>query len=167
MAGPYCLVVDGVMTAAGALPTQARRLSDNVLVTNLQNLTAAEQEACGWFLVDVLSNPRPADTPTNTWSSGWVLVNGRPVEQWTSVVYTTKQLADMARDAKRATLTSQVQTAYTRLQQIVAYVPPTITGANAVAQLQLTMSAVQDMAKMMQAMLRMEFQGSYLDATAD
>jgi hypothetical protein len=145
--------VNGAIVASGFLPD------------HLANLTVLEQEAAGWYLVDVLTNPRPPDTTTTTWSSAFVLINGRPVEQWTEVAKSAKQIEDEARGAQRDATRIAVHDAFVRLTQIANYVPPTITNSNVNAQLTLTMAAVRDMAVYLRGLAKLTLGGDLLDGS--
>jgi hypothetical protein len=149
--GPYAWIVDGVIVLAGPLPD------------HLANVSVAEREAVGWFLIDVTTNPRPPDTTTTTWSSGFVVINGRPVEQWAEVAKSAKQIEDEARGATRDATRIAVHDAFTRLTQIANYVPPTITNGNVNAQVTLTMAAVRDMAIYLRGLARLTLGGDLLD----
>jgi hypothetical protein len=163
VAGPYALIQGGRWPpdAVGPIPDY------------LANSTVAQQEAAGWFLIDVTTNPRPADTATTTWSSGFVPVvrgDGKTIarEEWTSVPKTAKQMEEETRVVKANDLRSQAQAAYGRLDQIADYVPPPIT-SNAIAQTELakTMTAVQDMAIYMKRIIRLVMGGAMLDPDKD
>jgi len=149
--GPYAWIVDGVIVLAGRLPD------------HLANVSVAEREAQGWFLVDVVTNPRPPDTATHTWSSGFVVIAGRPVEEWTQVAKSAKQIEDEARGAERDATRIAVHDAFVRLTQIANYVPPTITNGNVNAQVALTMSAVRDMAVYLRGLAKLTLGGDLLD----
>lgn len=169
MPGPYVRVVAGqILTAGDNLPNQDYVLGTGTLVTDLPNATVAVRESCGWFAVDVTTNPRPVDTTSTTWASGFSLVDGRPVEQWTEVVKTAKQIETESRSVKAEALNTAARAAYARLNQIVAYVPPPIT-SNPIAQVELakTMLAVQDISAILKEVVRLVLGSDMLDATKD
>lgn len=146
----YALVVNGQIS-----------LATQYLPDHLANATVPAREAQGWY--EVLAATRPADTQTTTWSSGFIMQNGRPIEVWTSVAKSAKQIEEETRGAQSGITRNQVLAAYARLMEITNYTPPTITSGNIIAEVTKTMDALQDVAASVAGLARLTIGGELLD----
>ena len=109
----FSYVVDGVLvTPRAVLPASARRLSDQAWVMGLATASAADQESCGYFVITETAPPTPAANQRLV--EDIVLVDGRPVQQWTLRAETPEEgairLAAENREALMAQVASNVAT---------------------------------------------------------
>lgn len=113
----YALITNNTIQSIGGLPRAARRLDTNEWVLPPNGVwTTPQAEACGYFYV--VPTNKPADTDLETWEKTVELVDGAPMEVWTSRPWTEAEL-----------LSKQIDILRTEQEAAQAALTPTETNA--------------------------------------
>ena len=105
----YALVVNSAIQSEGPLPLSARRLDTQDWVMGLATAPVELVEACGYF--PVVDAPRPADTPTTTWTRTLSLLAGEPTVVWVERAKTQTEIDNATINVNDQTIRDLIQTA--------------------------------------------------------
>lgn len=132
------------------LPATGVRQDTGQYVLALPTAPVQDQQACGWFVVDN-SAVRPEDTATDTYDRTLQLVGDVPTVSWVQRPKTQGEVDREKTETRKASVEDKVQTALTRLDQIIGAADATTVDLTRFNQLQ---DAVQDIARYQKHIIR-------------
>jgi hypothetical protein len=116
----YALVINGIIQETrGQLPPAARRLDNGAWVMFTPTTPTADVEATGWFPIQRADVPELQ--PDERADYAFVVVGGRPVQQWTVRPETADELQGRMRNENSQTLTA-VPAALAHLNALDAFI---------------------------------------------
>ena len=114
----YALVLNDSIQSVGRLPRAARRIDTGQWVMPPDGeWTDVQAATCGYLPVQ--RTPRPDDTDTTTYEQGVQLVDGQPVEVWTSRQWTEQELEDAGKRANDVTISSKLVSDLEAMQAVL------------------------------------------------